>query len=547
MANNFKHLIDFPMWRWIFNTPNAHAAGGGTCVDHRNTKERMPFVYQIASASIINRFNAHTKGWQPMATAAGFAAIGAGSVDMFAPSFSLNGSIGVGSTVSSIVTTTAITAVGTNMLASRGADGEIGFRVKIVFNSAGGRGLIEERWIRGNTSGTTPTLLLDTPLSFAPANGDTYEILGGRIMHLSSGATGTTQWRSLEVVTNTFANMAATGVTIATDSCGCALDERYVPYDRAPGEGFIVGAGTYDASAVEGAKYCLTATATAAGTLTGQAAGGDFAVTANRFRNFQIRIVEDTAVPTAVNQRRVIASHTGGAGTAPVYTLGAAWAVEPSDTAKYVIELPNLVLLRSTVYANAIATYNYSTQAYNNGTTNLSANTWSTTCFGNAGGAVGAGCMMFPAWGIEPDDSGNSKQSWVYCFRGAGVVTLDCLDISGGTNGTWENAIVYDGNVLLPNTGSCGDNSPCDMEGKFAYMNIYTASAINQMFRFDLKNRCLSAFTPTSYVQAGTAAVGGRISCLVAIDDDDTPDTKYAEVVLIGHLAAYCQEIIVQV
>jgi hypothetical protein len=440
-----------------------------------------------------------------------------------------------------------MTAVGQNMLASRGADGEVGYKIKIVFNSAGGRGLVEERWIRGNTSGTTPTLLLDTPLSFAPVSGDTYEILGGRIFHLSAGATGATQFRSFEVATNTFANQAATGVTIATESSMVALDERYVTYSRSPGEGFIVGAGSYDLLASEGAKYCLTATATAAGSLTGQAAGGDFAITANRFRNFQIRIVSDTGTPTAVNQRRIIASHTGGAGTTPVYTLGSNWAVQPSATAKYVIELPNLILLRSTVHANAIATYNYSSAAYNNGTTNLAANTWSTTLFGNAGGALGAGGMLIPAWGIEPDDAGYAKQSWVYCFRGAGAVTLDCLDIAGGVNGTWENALVYDGNVIVLNTGSCGCYSPAAMEGKFGYINFYVASAVNQMYRFDVKNRVLSAFTPTSYLQAGTAVVGGRIACIAAIDDDDTPATKYAEVLYVGHLAAFCQEIIVQV
>jgi hypothetical protein len=155
--------------------------------------------------------------------------------------------------------------------------------------------------------------------------------------------------------------------------------------------------------------------------------------------------------------------------------------------------------------------------------------------------------MMFPAWGIEPDDAGNAKQSWIYCFRGGGAVTLDCLDIAGGTTGSCENAIVYDGNVQLPAAGSCGDYAGFANEGKFGYLNIYTASAINQMFRFDVKNRTLSSFTPTSYVQAGTAIVGKRVACLVAIDDDDSPETKYANVFLLGHLAAYCQEIIVQV
>jgi hypothetical protein len=212
-----------------------------------------------------------------------------------------------------------------------------------------------------------------------------------------------------------------------------------------------------------------------------------------------------------------------------------------------VIELPNLILLRSVVHGNAIATYNYSTAAYNNGTTNLAANTWSLTLFGNAAAALAAGGMLIPAWGIEPDESDNAKQSWIYCFRGGGTVTLDCLNIAGGTTGSWESNIVYDGNLMLPTTGSCGCYSPADMEGKFGYLNIYTASVVNQIFRFDVKNRVLSAYTPTSYLQAGTAVVGCRIAAIAAIDDDDSPSTKYADILLLGHLAAFCQEMIVQV
>ena len=55
----------------------------------------------------------------------------------------------------------------------------------------------------------------------------------------------------------------------------------------------------------------------------------------NEYRNFQIRIVEDTVNPTAVGQRRNITSHTAGA--SPVYTVPA-WTVTPSANANFVIE-----------------------------------------------------------------------------------------------------------------------------------------------------------------------------------------------------------------
>jgi hypothetical protein len=133
-----------------------------------------------------------------------------------------------------------------------------------------------------------------------------------------------------------------------------------------------------------------------------------------------------------------------------------------------------------------------------------------------------------------------AKQSWVYCFRGGAATTLDCLNIAGGTNGSWENAIVYDGNVVLPTTGSCASYAPASQEGRFAYLNIYTASVINQMYRFDVKNRALTINTSTPYLQAGTAAVGERIACTAVIDGSD----KYTQVLLVGHLATYCMEYI---
>ena len=40
------------------------------------------------------------------------------------------------------------------------------------------------------------------------------------------------------------------------------------------------------------------------------------------------------------------------------------------------------------------------------------------------------------------------------------------------------------------------------------YMNIYAVSGVNQIYRFDVKNRVLSPYTPTDMIQAGTAAAG---------------------------------------
>jgi hypothetical protein len=75
------------------------------------------------------------------------------------------------------------------------------------------------------------------------------------------------------------------------------------------------------------------------------------------------------------------------------------------------------------------------------------------------------------------------------------------------------------------------------------YLNLYVASAVNQIFRFDVQNRVLSPFTATDFLQAGTAAVGKRIACYAAIDGNDTYDV----VLLNSHLSTVCQEMVVLV
>ena len=532
MANNFKNVIDRQMWVQSFSSPNAHITGGSLASDLRNDISRNPIVFQLASATILNRYNIITKGWSFIMSPTLLTTFGAGSGCVFAPSHGLFGAIGEGCSTSSITTTTTITAVGVNMLANRGGGGTYGFRVRIEGFSSG---KIEERWIVGNTGGTTPTFILDTALSFTPANGDHYEILGGRLFMLSGGVTSTTSFKSYEMVSNLITPLAYANLpsVISTDFSAVALDEQYVPYDRKPGEGFVVGASTYDGTS----KLCLLATVADIGNITGQAVSGDASVLENEYRNFQIRIVEDVTTPTSVGQRGIIASHT--AGTSPIYTMGTNWTVRPSNNCKFVIEYPNLLLLWSSGTA-VTYTYNYSNATINNGTNSINDNAWHTTYFGNRGGVMAAGCTSFPSFGIQPDPTKNARHSFIFSFR-SGVI-LDMLDISGGTTGLWSNNIVFDGAISIT-TGTCGQYAPADQEGRFAYMTIYVASATNQIYRFDVKNRVLSPYTPTDWIQSGTATVGDRIATYVAIDGNN----KYTVILLIAHASLVVQELLVLV
>jgi hypothetical protein len=251
-----------------------------------------------------------------------------------------------------------------------------------------------------------------------------------------------------------------------------------VPYDRNPGEGFF---------------NILTATATGAASLTGQAVGGDAGVVANQYRNFQIRIVEDTGTPTAAGQRRNITSHTAGA--SPVYTVPA-WTVTPSATAKYVIE------------NNGDRIIMWSDQNTNTNTYNIAANTWDTVTFTARSTTPGVGMMAQQSFAIEPDPALNSRQSFIYSFRGrqfgTGSNTIDLFNISGAATGTWTDDITY-GNKSPFTTFqifSSATQDPATNQGRYMYINQYFATvsgpnifAEQKFYKFDMKNRVLEPVT----------------------------------------------------
>lgn len=534
MANTFKKVIDRQMWVQVPPAPVAHSAAVCLSSDLRSDLSRNPFVYQLTSATVLNRFNVVTKAWNFVQSPALAGTFGAGAAAAFVPSLGLVGTIAAGATTTKVTLSTALpTAVGLNMLANRGGSGEYGFKLRIIDTTAG---KTEERYIVANSAGTTPSISVLSAFSFTPATGARYEIIAGRTFLLGAGTVAANIWRSLEMASNTLSSgLSTTGLpaTIATDSAIMVLDEQYTPYDCHPGDGMVKGAFVYDTGVIT--RYALAATAAAGSTITGQAALGDAVVVANEYRNFQIRIVYDAVTPTSVGQRRIIASHTAGA--SPVYTLGTAWSVTPSSSAKYVIELPNLLLLRTSA-TTTVYTYNYGDATVNNGTNSIASAAWSTTYFGVAPAANALGGMWAPSWGMQPDVDRNARHSHCHFFRGASV-TLDTLDIAASITGTWTGAITYDGGVTLT-TGTSGCLSPFGQEGRFFYMNIYTASAVNQIYRLDVRNRVMSPYTPTTHLQSGTAAAGNRMACYIAQDGTD----DYDVVLLQAHTAVNAMELI---
>lgn len=535
MPNTFKKVIDQLVWRQVAPAPNAHNTGACVASDLRNDVSRNPFVYQLPTATILNRFNIVTKAWVFVINPALGGTVGAGAAMTFAPSLGLVGTIAAGATTTRVTLSTALpTAVGLNMLANRGGSGDFGFRVRIIDTTAG---KTEERWIVANTAGTTPTIDVDAAFTFTPATGARYEILSGRLFMLGTGATAANIWRSFEVATNTLSTgLSTTGLpgTISNDSAIAVLDELYVPYNHAPGEGMVKGATLYDTG-----LNALLATASGASTITGQATGGDAVVAANEFRNFQIRVVADPTTPASVGQRRIIASHT--AGPSAVYTLGTAWATQPSASARFVIEQPNLLLLRTSA-ATTVYVYNYGDATVNNGTNSIASGAWSTTYFGAAPATNGVGGVWAQSFGIQPDVARNARHSFNYFFRGGSSNTLDVFDIANTISGTWTGAITYDGSTNI-SVGTSASYSPFGSEGRMTYINAYAASAVNQIFRFDAQNRVLSPYTPTDFLQTTSAGNGNRMAAYVAIDGTD----KYDVVFLQSNLSTVSQELVVLV
>lgn len=550
ILDKVKYDIDTPLWRQMKPFEVAHSAGSLLCCDKRNDIQADHSMYYVASATALYRQSGRYNGPILVGSPA-LAAFAVGGASAYLPSFGITGTIGAGSSTTKIVTSaassvgSAIGALGLNQLVT--TDTDYGYRIRIIGKASG---KTEERYIFGNTASATPVIYLDEALSFTPANGDLFEIQSGQVLMVAATTTAAGQSRLYNVANNAFANAGALGITTATAATMVALDELYVPYDRVAGEGFLGDTATYDTAgtATVTTKHCIQASAVGASTISGQVTGGDVRVLANEYRNFQIRIVEDTVNVTAVGQRRMIASHTAGTSgaTAPVYTLGAAWSVTPSTSAKFVIENPNLVILQSAA-SNTNLTYNYSNATINNATASITAFTWSNTYFNGAKASpVAAGCMMFPAYGHEPvtqsDGARLSRHGDIYCFRGNGTA-LDKFDIAGGVAGLWTLALVYTGNTVTWGAASSGDYDPVTFLGEYAYM---VEAASNRVYQFNIAAPSVAPYVKLP-LQSGTAAGGQRVCVLPAMQSkevnietgqtDVDEDSKLAMVFVQSHLS----------
>lgn len=520
---SFKPGIDKPEWRYLSSAMAASAVGQCLACDLRNSADADPHVWALQALTYLNRYSPYRDGWasDPTFTTLG-GAVGAGSIAVFVPSHGPAGAVsGTPTTTSFTLATLPNSAsLNINQLANRG-DGR-GFKIRVYNNSSGQSGKCEERIIIASTSGTAPVITVDQAFSFTPAVGDRYEILSGRVYMLTTGTVALGFWKAYDVATQTCSsNLSITNLiaTTATDGSAVMLDELYVPYDRNPGEGLVSGGATYNG----GLLQAIQATAADSTHITGS--GMPAALAADEYKNFQIRIVEDVTTPTSVGQRRRISTH--GSGATGQFTVSSSWTVNPSSSAKFVVENNNDLMYFG---GTQTVTYSYAAGGYA-----ADAN-WSTA--GAAGGAMqyanppaanGAGSLPMPCWGCEVDAGRLLRHSHILWFRGANTTALYRLDIASGANGTWSSLLTAASTTAFT-TGTSGVYDPTTNSGRYFYINV---NGTVRNLRFDVQRQVLEPWADVRYAP-GTAVVGGRCALWVFRDGA----TKLGFLVLLGQVTA---------
>lgn len=437
-------------------------------------------------------------------------AIGAGAASIFHASAGCRGTISAASSTSSFTLSSLVTAggqaVGINQLANRG-DG-VGYQIKVVDNASGASGKTESATIVSNTGGATPVVTVSPALTFTPTATSVYEIQSGRVFFLGAGAIGASSWKYYDFATNAIGALSQTNLaaTIQTDSQLFAFSELYVSNDRSPGDGFIDTNTTYN----NGNSKCCVATASGGTSITSAALANPStpSLFTNEYRNFQVRIVEDTGTPTSVGQRRNITSHTSG--NTPVFTVPV-WSVTPSTTAKFVIEQNDDRIAARTSGSTNMYSYSISGNAWD------AATTWTA-----GGGAPAAGVMIAPCFGITRDPLGNRLQGQFWIFRGGVSPTVDMWDITAGSTGVWSLAVVFGFSTQTFDTGDAGCYDPIGPaqgtnKGRIFHFSL---KATNINLRFDVMTGTL---LPGPYLGYPTiSALVGQRSFMVYTFDGTT-------------------------
>jgi hypothetical protein len=413
----------------------------------------------VAGVSAIWNYNADEDGWQQLPNSGIAGAFGAGACGEFRALSAMGG----------VFTNTALvggttTKLNTNQTIVRNLSG---CQIRVV----AGAGIGYSGVIKGNTLGANAVIETTTAASVAFDNTTQYQVYGGSLWFLNSGA-GTIGFAVYDRATNAWTQRSVTGLPTTWGTDAQLVSTGGMASNN--GLGFVNGTAT------AGAATALTTNKT---------------FLLNQWANHQVRIISGTGA----GQIRKISSNTAGANG--VLTVSVAWTTNPDATSVYRIEGDD-----DTFYLlgnNAVTMYKYL----------VSTNTWSTLAPTAArAAAIGTGGTADWIDGVPnsqwtDETYGNHYTTvlvrqngrYIYSFRGTAGNVLDVYDIAANT---WISGIAYGNQTEVFGAGSCS----VDMNGQ-----IYIQKdATGVIFKFDVALNAMNLFTVNPIPQ-GAVLVGDKM------------------------------------
>lgn len=450
-TQNNVRMLHRKEWQTMMPALNASAAGTFVINDNLNTHR---FSLYVVSATVHFLYDHENDDWIPIASGAFGTAIAAGACGTFndwSASITATG----GSTTTITVNVAAFNingfAVGKIVEFLSGTAANIGLRRTIT--------AIKHP---GNNTGTI-TLTLDSAVSGAVANNDTFKIASGTFFVLMPGTLGATSFRKYDIALGTWTSCTQTGLPATWGTDGRMVTPAML--------GTSYDSGTANADSSTTALECD---------------GKGWA--ADQWINYQVRITAGTGR----GQVRIITDNDAD-------TLTIAAGVDLDDTSEFVIEGDeNSIYLLGN---NAITMYKYS----------ISANSWATI----APTTLRAGAAVAGMSADFVGKTGNSTWAditdikdgrYIYSFRGATAV-LDRFDIAGGTNGAGAWAVITYHPVLA--TFAAGAGSEWD-KTKIYVAKEGSATVPQRIYAFDVVENSFNAIT-TDWYLGGAAVIGNKI------------------------------------
>lgn len=337
-----------------------------------------------------------------------------------------------------------------------------GKQIEFLSGTAANIGLrrtITEISIPGTATGTI-TLTLDSAVTGAVANNDTFRISSGRFFVMASGTLAANCFKEFDPATYTWTDKAyATGGT--TNGTDSRLISPYI----------------LDVSYDSGTAEADTSSSTTL-TCTGKTWATD------QWKNYQVRITAGTGK----GQVRVITGNDAD-------TLTVASWTAPDDTSTFVIEGDENAIYY--MGNGAVTMYKYS----------ISGNSWSNVVPSVSRAGAPAAGMTGDFVGVSGDSvwantSAIRDGRYIYSFRGGATGTLDRYDIASQA---WE--VMSYGNTLI--TLSAGSYSCWD--GRYIYIAKESSATVPiRIYKYSVRGNYLEPVT-SDWFLAGAAVHGNRM------------------------------------